>query len=993
MESANLSPKSSKIFFFGGKTDMEIPAKEILGGKGASLASMSSAGLNVPPGFTISTEMCKSFYENNQLVPEGLLDEVKTALSWLENLISRKLGVGPRPLLVSVRSGAALSMPGMMDTVLNVGLNPDLEQFYQDKQGFWNTYRDFVQLFSETVLNIDEKLISSIEKSLPSQLSSRERVLEIIAGIEKKGGRKFPTDPWDMLVKSIIAVFQSWNSERALQYRERHNIRGLPGTAVTVQSMFPSEYSGVLFSISPTDFDTKKIIIEASTGLGEAIVRGRVEPDSFIVDRDTLKIIEKKISRKDVQVRALAENQVDSCKLEGSRSLPEGKENRPEGSLNLTDGEALQTDVSRSQPHVQIKESKDSSELQGNKSQVQESAGRLSDQSFEDRENLQSLSDEQIIELVQLGLRVEKYFGHPIDLEWGYSDGKFGLLQSRPVRGFEVALDIPKALEEEKAFLTQMAGSNKKAAWALYNLSETLPAPLPLTWDIIGDFMSGSGGFVKMYKELGFIPSEKVLEKGFLELIAGRIYVNLERGAELFYGDYPLEYEVDDSASGTDILTNAPTKFNIEKAGPSFLIKLPWYMYLMFKSGRIFRNSARDFSNIFEEETLPRFNEYFKKAKSENLASFSHEKLLNELSEREAVLNEFGKETLKPSMFAAYYHSRLVQDLLLVFGPEEGKQISSTLLKGLVGDKTVEANIALYKVSRNEQSFDEFLREFGHRAVGEFELAEPRWGEDPGFPKKIVENYRNMAGLSPVEMHEKQIQERLAVERTLADLLKARCASSLEPEIRKNMEAALKFLPYRETGKYHFMKSIALVRDVLKELAEKWDLGRDLFFLRKSELSDFPKRQSEMREAIKRRKIRWQSLQRLDVPELIKVAELDNFGKPKISKDSEGGVFVGNGIAPGVNTGTARIVKSPSDVANLGQKYVIICTSTDPGWTPLFVHARGLVVERGGMLSHGAIVARDFGIPAVVIKEATQKIQDGCEVKIDGNSGKVEIVK
>src|SRR6185295_11755735 len=176
-------------------------------------------------------------------------------------------------------------------------------------------------------------------------------------------------------------------------------------------------------------------------------------------------------------------------------------------------------------------------------------------------------------------------------------------------------------------------------------------------------------------------------------------------------------------------------------------------------------------------------------------------------------------------------------------------------------------------------------------------------------------------------------------------------------------------------------------------LAERWDLGKDIYYLTREELFAFKGRRDALVAQIAERKLRWNAWQRLPMPELIRATDLQALGRDEERPASEDGVFSGNGVASGIGTGTARILHSPSEAGDLEQGYVLVCPTTDPSWTPLFVHAAGLVVERGGMLSHGAIVARDFGIPAVVLPGATKLLPEGATVRIDGNKGRVELQK
>ncbi len=239
------------VYVFGaGAAEADGTLVSIIGGKGASLADMTRAGLPVPPGFTISAACCREVLgDPDGRWPAGLEEQVRQGLQRLERLTGRRFGSPDRSLLVAVRSGAAVSMPGMMDTVLNVGRHPRLSA-------------------------------------------------------------------WDELVECINAVFKSWNSGRAAAYRQRHRIDNLLGTAVTVQAMFPSQVAGVLFTQDPNDPAANRMIIEASPGLGEAVVSGAVTPDRFLVGRDAGGGVEFTPGRSSQRTPVLNPREVDQlCQL------------------------------------------------------------------------------------------------------------------------------------------------------------------------------------------------------------------------------------------------------------------------------------------------------------------------------------------------------------------------------------------------------------------------------------------------------------------------------------------------------------------------------------------------------------------------------------------------------------------------------------------------------------------------------------------------------
>ena len=301
------------VYFFGdGKAEGRGDMKDLLGGKGANLADMTSIGLPVPPGFTITTEACDFFDKHNGSYPNGMRDEVLQNLKKLENLMGATLGDKNNPLLVSVRSGAAQSMPGMMDTVLNLGLTPDSLQALIDKTGnerfAWDSYRRFIQMFGDVVMGVPhakfEDALQSVKdengKVFDTELDT-ENLKEVIKRYKiiykKHTGEDFPEDPQYQLFKAIDAVFNSWNNERAIKYRLMNDIRGLLGTAVNVQAMVfgnmgETSGTGVAFTRDPSTGENKFFGEYLMNAQGEEVVAGirtpqkidtleKVNPDAY----------------------------------------------------------------------------------------------------------------------------------------------------------------------------------------------------------------------------------------------------------------------------------------------------------------------------------------------------------------------------------------------------------------------------------------------------------------------------------------------------------------------------------------------------------------------------------------------------------------------------------------------------------------------------------------------------------------------------------------
>ena len=246
-------PKSRYVYFFGnGKADGNRHMKDLLGGKGSGLAEMTNAGLPVPPGFTISTQVCTIYYEQKARIPAAINQEIKQHLKKLEQAAGATLGSTDNPLLVSVRSGAKFSMPGMMDTILNLGLNDDavegLKRRTKNGRFAYDSYRRFIQMFGNVVLEIGKDVFEhefeSVKRARRARLDTDldETALRDVVGkykraVKARAGRDFPQDPHEQLQMARDAVFRSWMNARAIEYRRIYDIPDHIGTAVNVQMM------------------------------------------------------------------------------------------------------------------------------------------------------------------------------------------------------------------------------------------------------------------------------------------------------------------------------------------------------------------------------------------------------------------------------------------------------------------------------------------------------------------------------------------------------------------------------------------------------------------------------------------------------------------------------------------------------------------------------------------------------------------------------------
>ncbi len=296
------------IYFFGKQAEGSAKDKQLLGGKGANLAEMCNMGLPVPPGFTITTNTCAAYYKAGEKFPDGLEAEIESNIKRLEAETGKKLGNPANPLLVSCRSGAAVSMPGMMDTVLNIGLTEKMIDGYGKTAGnerfAWDSWRRLINMFGDTVMGVDhehfEHELSAVKKKRGAKLDTdlnvdglKEVCKRYLDVYKKHTKQSFPTDPKEQIIAAVKAVFQSWNGARAIKYRQMNDLYGLSGTAVNVQAMVFGNMgadcaTGVCFTRDPSTGENVfygEFLINAQ---GEDVVAGIRTPQEISKMGDVL---------------------------------------------------------------------------------------------------------------------------------------------------------------------------------------------------------------------------------------------------------------------------------------------------------------------------------------------------------------------------------------------------------------------------------------------------------------------------------------------------------------------------------------------------------------------------------------------------------------------------------------------------------------------------------------------------------------------------------
>jgi len=586
-----------------------------------------------------------------------------------------------------------------------------------------------------------------------------------------------------------------------------------------------------------------------------------------------------------------------------------------------------------------------------------------------------SLNSRQVLAIWRLGLQVMGHFGSAQDIEWAIEGDEVFLLQSRAITTLEAAEAYEKCLTETRADLRE-ARREGRGDWALHNIAETLPHPTPLTWDVVRRFMSGDGGFGQMYRDVGFEPSPQMCRDGFLDLIAGRVFMDLSQASEMFFEGYPYAYDPVLLARDPNASQGPPTLprgsiFARRRIGTRLAGIQEKMMHL-----------AEDYDRILDGETIPELKRWVAEEKQCNLQSLDAaqwRKLWED--RRDRALQHFGAKLMLPSLIAAMALEELRSFCAENFWDVESEQLANELSADHSPDQTLLAAQGLWEIAHGKTTVDEWLASFGHRAPEEFDLATPRWRERPDAVELLAQHLKD--AVDPGDRRGQRIQH---CESKVCEL-KNRLNNVDVREFDKRLAQARRYLRFREDGKFYLMLAYDLLRDMALEAGRRLEIGDDVFLLREEELFDALSTGIAPLHLIEQRRLARAAEAKIDLPSLITEDNIAALGEQ--AEIESAGTMSALPISGGTASGPARIVSSSEEAGDPGDGYILVCPSTDPNWTPLFAKAAGLVMERGGMLSHGAVVAREMGIPAVVCDGATRLFEEGEEVAVDGNQGRL----
>jgi len=600
--------------------------------------------------------------------------------------------------------------------------------------------------------------------------------------------------------------------------------------------------------------------------------------------------------------------------------------------------------------------------------------------------NAGALPEVAVRELAGLGKRIEELFEGPQDIEWARSAAQCWLLQARPIT--TLAADSQAyARDVRSTELERLAGLVEKevTVWSSFNLAETLPAPTPLTWSVLSrHFLSGSGAMGQAYRMLGYRPDRALDEVGIIDLVFGRPYYNLSREPRLYFAGFPFEHAVDGlRADPGKALYPTPT-VNLQRAGPSFLLRFPASCWRMVRAERRQARLLGGYDAKLREQYVPAFDAWVRTERARALRALPEPELLAVLAARiHRTLVAFGCCALAGGLLAG--KALAVLRARLQRANADLHEVPSQLLVCPEHDPNAAALRWLADVGRGERGLAEFLERFGHRTAGEFELARPRWREAPESVRRQAAQVAARPPPAIAVLREAHARHRQALLTTLPP--RAR------PAVERDLDTLLRYLPFREQGKFQLMRGYELVRGAVLEIARRTGLHDDIFFLKESELPELLAGR-DFGGSIAERKRRRAALLAIAPPPVLFSDELDAIGTAPARQASASDALTGVGVSAGRAAGPALVLADPAQAPDDAAGFVLVCPAADPGWTPLLARAAGLVLERGGVLSHSAIVAREFGIPAVAgITDATRRIRAEASLEIDGTAGEVRILE
>ena len=880
----------------------------LAGGKAANLGELLRAGLPVPDGFCITTGAYQLFVQVNNL--KDVIDE---CLQQIHGDAIQELDAASQKIRAAFNTA---HIPGEMEEQIRIA------------------YR---ALSNSVPVGVAVRSSATAE-DLPdlSFAGQQDTFLNVIGETA--------------LLDAVIRCWSSLWTARAIGYRVRNHIdQQQIALAVVVQRMVNSETSGVLFTANPLTGKRTETVIDATYGLGEALVSGAVEPDHYVVDTLSQDPHQYTICSKSLGSKAVV-----------IRGLPEG----------------------------------------GTQTSAEQGAGH------------QALTDEQILELARIGKQSERHFGAPQDMEWAWAEGQLFVVQSRAVTSL---FPLPEGMQPQPL---QVCFSF--AAW-----QGMLEPFSPLGQDVFSSLVVGFG---RLFGEKITLKTQNVFKT-----TAMRLFVNI---TGLLRGKFSRKVitifisAVDSACSSIletlteDLQQYGPAgKFNLK----SLLITLRGFSPVILRTLYNLAWPAKGRVHLTREI------EKFVAATARKSQQVSNLPDLLDLLEE---IGGMGPSIVLPNVLpgviagmAPYQIIRRIADDL-----PDAPDLTNDLTRGLSHNVTTEMDLKLWQTSQiiradetsfrhfseveardlstqylraelpdtAQQAISDFLSKFGMRGVGEIDFYRKRWHEDPVHIMQVIKNYLlvDQEKANPQKIFTDGKEKALSAKRRLQDGFRMRRQPVRAWLVGFLAERFFELGGLRETPKFTISRFLDMLRQGLlrtgQSLVEqgRLDQSDDLFFLHLDELRLFSDGQlPDVKELIRQRQAEYQKEQtRKRLPRVILSDGTTYYEGIQAIVADDPSVLIGSPVSSGMVEGIVHVVLDPHQ-DQLAPGEILVCPGTDPAWTPLFLSAGGLVTEVGGMVTHGSVVAREYGIPAVVgVDQATTRLKTGQRIRLDGSTGRIMLL-
>jgi pyruvate,water dikinase len=485
-----------------------------------------------------------------------------------------------------------------------------------------------------------------------------------------------------------------------------------------------------------------------------------------------------------------------------------------------------------------------------------------------------------------------------------------------------------------------------------------------------------------MNRDLGAKPDPALGSLSAFDLVAGRPMMNLSRLPRMQFARPPFEYPLGlYKADPRKALDPKPMLNPLAGRGCLLgMLVLPGTIWKLWRLMSTTRKQAATFAEHFASEMAPPFVTAAKMSLNQDWSKLDPVALASEFHGWvDKTLIDFARESLKPTVFADLAWNSLIESLKPTLGEERARAAVGELALG--AKPPDEANLAkgIRDLASGTISRAEFLEKFGHRGTNEMELAQPRWSEVPDELSKLISGKGVQTAASPPP----DSIDTIATE--------ARLAGPARDQFQQQVERLRTYLGLREAGKHYLLMGYAVIRRALVELDRRFGLNGGIFFLTPADLPDLLAGRDLSGTIAAARKLRQTQLA-LEVPPVLFSDDLDAIGRP-LPEPIGGDRLEGVPISAGACEGPALVLTEPAAAPPGEGGYILVCPTTDPAWVPLFVKAKGLIMETGGVLSHGAIVAREFGLPAVAgLPDVMRRLKTGQIVRVDGTKGTVTVI-